>query len=259
MPEGDTVFLTCRRLDEALAGSVLTRGELRHPRLATVDLTGRSVREVRPVGKHLLTRFDDGRTLHSHLRMDGAWHLYGPGDRWRRPSHQVRALLADAEHVAVGFDLHDLRLLATTDEHHVIGHLGPDLLDPDWSDVHLERAVERMTADPGRELGRCLVDQTVLAGVGNLYKTEACFLLGRSPWRPVRDVDPERAVRLCRELLCRNAWRPEQSTTGDLRRGSRHWVYERRTCLRCGGPVRRGSQGEGVRAQVSYHCPRCQP
>ncbi|GAA0519971.1 endonuclease VIII [Saccharopolyspora subtropica] len=238
---------------------MLTRGELRHPRLSTLDLVGRSVRAVRPVGKHLLIRFDDDHTLHNHLRMDGAWHLYSPGARWRRPAHQVRAVLATAERVAVGFNLHDLAWLPTSAESRLVGHLGPDVLDPEWGAEHEAEAVRRLTADPGREIGRALLDQSVLAGVGNLYQTEVCFLLGRSPWTPVAEVDAVRAVRLCRELLLRNAWHPEQSTTTSLRRGTEHWVYGRRTCLRCGGPVSRGCLGSGLESRVAYHCHHCQP
>ncbi|GAA4829824.1 endonuclease VIII [Saccharopolyspora rosea] len=259
LPEGDTVFLTCHRLHEALAGHRLVRGELRHPRLSTLDLAGRSVREVRPAGKHLLIRFDDGHTLHNHLRMDGAWHLYGPAGRWRRPAHQVRAVLATERQVAVGFNLHDLRWLPTAEEPRVIGHLGPDLLAADWDDDHEAEAVRRLTADPDRELGLALLDQSVVAGLGNIYQTEVCFLIGRSPRTRVADVDAHRVVRLGRELLLRNAWHPEQSTTKSLRPGTRHWVYGRRTCLRCGGPVHRATQGRDPGSRVSYHCPRCQP
>ncbi|KEI44420.1 DNA-formamidopyrimidine glycosylase family protein [Saccharopolyspora rectivirgula] len=258
MPEGDTVFLTCHRLHGALAGRVLSHGDLRHPRLALVELAGRRLTEVRPAGKHLLMRFDDGHTLHSHLRMDGAWHLYRPGDRWRRPAHQVRAVLAVPERTAVGFHLHDMHWLPTDQEHRLIGHLGPDLLSPDWGPELEAEAVRRLTADPGRELGLALLDQSVMAGLGNLYRTEICFLLRRRPDTPVSEVDPQRVVRLARELLVRNAWRPQQSTTGELRPGAQHWVYDRRTCLRCGSRVRHGEQGSGVTARETYYCPVCQ-
>ena len=130
MPEGDTVHLAAKRLHAALAGRALVRGELRHPRLVEHDLAGRTVLEVRSVGKHLFTRFDDGRSLHSHFRMDGAWHLYRPGMRWQRPAHQARAVLETVDRVAVGFALHDLELLPTVEEARLVGHLGPDLLDP---------------------------------------------------------------------------------------------------------------------------------
>jgi endonuclease-8 len=262
MPEGDTVHLTARRLDAALAGHRLRRGELRHPRWVTHDLAGRTVLAVRGVGKHLFTRFDAGLSLHSHLRMDGSWHLYRPGDRWLGPGHEVRAVLATDERVAVGFRLHDLELLATADESRLVGHLGPDLLDPTWSDAHLAEAVRRLTADPATEIGLALLDQRVVAGVGNLYKTEVCFLLGVSPWSPVGALaDPARAVSLARTLLRRNAGRPTQSTTGDLRRGRAHWVYQRggQPCRRCGTRIQVGEQGDDVYARVAYYCPRCQP
>ncbi len=152
-------------------------------------------------------------------------------------------------------------MLATADEPELVGHLGPDLLDPEWSPGHAAEAVRRFTAVPDREVGLVLLDQTVLAGVGNLYKTEVCFLLGVSPWTPVSEVDAARAVALSRTLLLRNAWRPEQSTTGEVARGLRHWVYDRagRPCRRCGTPVRAGVQDSGTRQRTTWFCPRCQP
>ncbi|MGE3288852.1 MAG: DNA-formamidopyrimidine glycosylase family protein [Pseudonocardia sp.] len=262
MPEGDTVYLTGRRLDAALTGHVLLRGELRHPRLVDQDLAGRAVLGVRTVGKHLLTRFDDGRTLHSHLRMDGSWHLYRPGMRWQRPAHEARALLVTGERVAVGFALHDLELVPTDREQRLVGHLGPDLLDPAWDGGHLAEALQRFTARGDHELGLVLLEQRVMAGVGNLYKAEVCFLLGLSPWTPVRDVpDPAAAVTLARELLLCNKDRPQQSTTGQLGRGREQWVYgrARRPCRRCGTRIRAAHQGAGVHDRVTYWCPRCQP
>lgn len=261
MPEGDTVWLAGSRLRDALAGQELTRGELRHPELSTVDLTGRTVLDVASVGKHLFTRLDDGSSLHSHFKMDGSWHLYAPGARWRGPDHQVRAVLATRERVAVGFRLHDLALVPTDDEARLVGHLGPDLLDADWGEEHAAEALARFTADPARELGQALLDQRVVAGVGNLYKTEVCFLLGVSPWVPVSAVDPVRALELSRDLLLRNAPRAEQSTTGRLGWGEQHWVFERagRPCRRCGTTVLTAMQGRGVTARISYLCTRCQP
>jgi endonuclease-8 len=262
VPEGDTVHLTAKRLRAALAGRLLERGELRHPRLVEHDLAGRTVLDVASVGKHLLMRFDDGMSLHSHLRLDGSWHLYRPGMRWQRPAHQARAVLETAERTAVGFALHDMELLPTSDEHRLVGHLGPDLLDPAWGPEHTAEAVRRFTARGASELGLVLLEQRVMAGVGNLYRAEVCFLLGLSPWTLVRDVpDPAAVVELARELLLRNADRPQQSTTGDLGRGREHWVYERggRRCRRCGTRVRSGEQGDGVYARFVYWCPTCQP
>jgi endonuclease VIII len=262
VPEGDTVHLAGKRLHAALAGHELLRGELRHPRLVEHDLRGRTVLGVHTVGKHLFTRFDDGRSLHSHLRMDGSWHLYRPGMAWQRPAHAARAVLETAERVAVGFALHDLELLPTAAEERLVGHLGPDLLAPDWGEAHAAEALRRFTARGGSEVGLVLLEQRVMAGVGNLYKTEVCFLLGLSPWTLVRDVpDPEAAIELSRTLLLRNADRPTQSTTGSLARGRQHWVFERagQRCFRCGTRIRSAEQGDGIYARLAYWCPRCQP
>ena len=164
MPEGDTVYLAGKRLRAALAGQRLVRGELRHPRLVEHDLAGLTVIDVVTVGKHLFTRFDDGRSLHSHFRMDGSWHLYRPGMAWRRPAHEARAVLATEERVAVGFALHDLELLPTAEEQRLVGHLGPDLLDPEWSDAHAAEALRRLTARGASEIGLVLLEQRVMAG-----------------------------------------------------------------------------------------------
>src|SRR4051812_32564853 len=151
MPEGDTVYQAARRLHAALAGTVLTRSDLRVPRFATADLTGRAVLDVTPRGKHLLTRVEDGLTLHSHLRMDGSWRVYANGQRWSGgPAHQIRAILGNADRTAVGYRLPVLELLRTTDEDRVVGHLGPDLLGPDW-DPSL--AMANLLRDPALPLG----------------------------------------------------------------------------------------------------------
>ena len=261
VPEGDTVYLAAKRMTAALSGRRLTRGELRHPRLAEHDLSGLTILGVHSVGKHMFTRFDDGRRLHTHFWMDGSWHLYRPGQRWRRPGHQARAVLTTQERLAVGFLLHDMALVVTQDEHRLVGHLGPDLLKPDWDDNDAAVAAQRLRGHPGVELGLALLDQRIMAGIGNLYKTEMCFLLGVSPWISVRDIDPDVVVALARRLLLANADRPEQSTTGELARGKRHWVYERseKPCRRCAEPVIRAVQGNDFYARSTYYCPRCQP
>src|SRR3954453_23858832 len=175
VPEGDTVYLAGKRLRAALSGRTLLRGELRHPRLVEHDLTGRTVLTVASVGKHLLTRFDDGRTLHSHFRMDGSWHLYRPGMSWQRPVHEARAVFETEDRVAIGFLLHDLELVPTAQEDRLVGHLGPDLLAPDWADEDTTKALCRFPARGDSELGLVLLEQRVMAGVGNLYKAEVCF------------------------------------------------------------------------------------
>jgi endonuclease-8 len=259
VPEGDTIWLTAHRLREALAGDVLVRFDLRVPGLATADLTGRRVEQVVPRGKHLLIRIEGDWTLHSHLRMDGAWQIYPAGERWRGgPGHQIRAVLGTAARTAVGYRLPVLDLLPTNREESVVGHLGPDLLGPDWDPPE---AVRRLLAKPERAIGEALLDQRNLAGIGNVYKSELCFLRGVTPWTPVSEVaDPQRVVELARRLLDANKSRYGHITTGDTRRGRAHWVYNRARlpCLRCRTPVQVAEQGPPGEARITYWCPSCQ-
>ncbi|MEU6257320.1 DNA-formamidopyrimidine glycosylase family protein [Streptomyces sp. NPDC047043] len=259
MPEGDTVWQTAKRLHIALAGKVLTRSDLRVPKYATADLTGRTVLDVTPRGKHLLTRIEGGLTLHSHLKMDGSWKVYENGRRWSGgPSHQIRVILGNADRTAVGYRLPVLDLLRTTDEQRVVGHLGPDLLGPDWNP---DQALANLLADPARPLGEALLDQRNLAGIGNVYKSELCFLLGVTPWLPVGALPTERTAKLpglAKKLLEANRDRPVRTTTG--RRGQDLFVYGRapRPCLRCQTSIRVADQGDGSRDRPTYWCPACQ-
>ncbi|MEU4213506.1 DNA-formamidopyrimidine glycosylase family protein [Streptomyces sp. NPDC026206] len=260
MPEGDTVWRTARDLDQALTGEPLIRSDLRVPKLATVDLTGRAVLETLPRGKHLLTRVEGGLTLHSHLGMDGSWRLQAPGRRLSGgPQHQIRAVLATAAHTAVGYRLPVLELLRTADESVVVGHLGPDLLGPDWD---AEEAVRRLLADPGRAIGEAVLDQRNLAGIGNVYKSELCFMLRVSPWLPVAALpDPRRLVTLARKLLEVNKSRTARITTADARPDRHLWVYGRaeKPCRRCGTPVLAAGQGPAPQERITFWCPHCQP
>ncbi|MFJ1765554.1 DNA-formamidopyrimidine glycosylase family protein [Amycolatopsis sp. NPDC088138] len=260
MPEGDTVFLAGKRFAQALAGKTLLRGQFRVPQLATVDLAGRDVLGVGTVGKHLFTRFSGDLTLHSHLKLDGSWDVYPAGAKWRKPGHHARVVLTAADVQVIGFRVHDLQLLPTAKEHDLVAHLGPDLLDPQWTDEHQARAAAALAADPDRELGLALLDQRVMAGIGNLYKCEMCYLLGVTPWTPVSEVDAATTVMLGRKLLIANAWRFEQCTTNDLTRGRHTWVYarERRGCLHCGGRVLVRTQGHDVQRRPTWFCPKCQ-
>jgi endonuclease VIII len=260
MPEGDTVWLAGQRLREALAGRVLTRSDFRVPQLATADLTGRGVLDVVSRGKHLLTRVDGGLTLHTHFKMEGAWHLYRPGERWRGgPAWQVRVVLANAEWEAVGYRLPVVELLPTDEETRVVGHLGPDLLGPAWD---LAEAVRRVTADPDRSIGEALLDQRNLAGIGTFYRAELLFLQGIHPRTPVREIgNLRRVIQRGQQLLYANRWRTEQSTTGDLRPNRRTYVFERpgQPCRRCGTAIRTEEFGPLMQERRSYWCPRCQP
>jgi endonuclease-8 len=257
MPEGDTVWLAARRLDEALAGSELISSDLRVPRLATVDLSGIVVREVVPRGKHLLTRLADGRTLHTHLRMEGAWHLYRPGAPWRGgPAHQVRAVLTTQSWQAVGYRLAMVEMVRTDEEPRVVGHLGPDLLGADWDQ---DEAIRRLLLDPGREVGDALRDQRNLAGIGNVYASEVLFTCGVDPFTPVsRVLDLAGIVSRAHELLILNAARTSRCTTGDPRRPL--FVHGRRgrPCYRCGRSIRAAEQGRAPTARMTYWCPTCQ-
>lgn len=255
MPEGDTVWRTARELCDVLAGRSLVRSDFRVPRLATADLSGRTVQEVVPRGKHLLTRVEGGVTIHTHLKMEGRYRIVPAGRPVR--DHRVRLVLATGTHQALGVRLGVLELLRTGEEERVVGHLGPDALGPDWDAAE---AVRRLSADPGRPIGDALLDQRNLAGIGNVYKSEALFLSGADPWTPVGDVpDLEALVDRARRLLAANRDRVQRVTTGDRRRGAELWVYGRRglPCRRCGTQVAVAGSGRGDR--VTYWCPSCQP
>lgn len=258
MPEGDTVFRAARALNEVLAGRVVEVSDFRVPQFATVDLTGQTVESVRAVGKHLLHRIGDV-TVHSHLKMEGSWHVYRAGVKWQRPAWQARAIIEVPDAVTVGFQLGVLEIVPRQNEDDLIGYLGPDILGPDWDP---ELATANLTADPARPIGLALLDQRVIAGLGNVYRNELCFLRGVLPTRPAGEVpDPHGLVDLAHRVILANRDRVERSTTGDLRRGRMSWVSrrERQPCLRCGTPIRRGTLGESELTQRdTYFCPRCQ-
>jgi endonuclease-8 len=259
VPEGDTVWRTAHHLDKALSGSVLRETDFRVPALATVDLAGRPVERTLSRGKHLLTRIGDEVTLHTHLKMEGSWHLYREGTPWRHPAHQARVVLRTQDWTAVGFSLGIVELVARDAEHTVVGHLGPDLLGPDWD---ADEALRRLRSDPGRGVGEALLDQRNLAGIGNVYKAELCFLRGVHPDLPVGRVpDLPGLVHQAKRVLEANKLRAQQTTTGDTRRGAQHWVYRRhrQPCRRCGTSIEIDAPGPGAQERVSYWCPRCQP
>jgi endonuclease-8 len=261
VPEGDTVWLTAHRLNRALSGRPLTVSDFRVPALATVDLRGRTVTEVLARGKHLLTRIDDDLTVHSHLRMDGSWYVSrtgGPAPR-HHPQHMIRVLLGNAEWLATGYRVHDLRVVPRAGEAEFVGHLGPDLLGPDWD---AELATARLRGQPDVPIGEALLDQRNLAGIGNLYKCEVLFIERVNPWTRTGAVpDLTRLVNTAHRLMRANRDHPEQSTTGLTGRGRDHWVYGRagEGCLRCRTPIERAEQGVPPRARSTYWCPRCQP
>ncbi|AWB91580.1 DNA-formamidopyrimidine glycosylase family protein [Aeromicrobium chenweiae] len=259
MPEGDTVWRTAHHLHEALAGQVLTRTDFRVPAFATVDLSGELVDEVVSHGKHLLIRTAE-HSIHSHLKMEGAWHVQRLGTDWRRPGHSARAVLENAEWQAIGYSLGILEVLARSDEAEAIGHLGPDLLGPDWD---LDEAVRRVSADPDRPVFLALMDQRNLAGFGNEYVNELLFIMGLSPHRPVGQVrDVARVISRGQRMLDVNKSRIERSFTGSTRTGEDRWVYrrERARCRRCGTRLMNGQLGDRPTAERNiFWCPHCQP
>jgi endonuclease-8 len=263
MPEGDTVYRAAKVLRAALEGKVLTKSDIRVPAFAEVDLSGRRVDEVASLGKHLLMRVGD-ITIHSHLKMEGVWQVYKRGERWRRPAHEARIVLETDDGQAVGFALGILELFPRAQEDEAIGYLGPDLLGPTWDATEAHR---RMDAQGDRPIGLTLLDQRVMAGLGNVYRSELCFLRGVLPTRPTSAAgDPKIWIDLSRRTMFANKDRPERVFTGDTRPGKQKWVYGRvgKPCRRCGTPIREGrldderAAGEPTQDRVIYWCPRCQ-
>lgn len=253
------MWRTAHALDQALTGARLTRTEFRVPQLAVADLTGALVEGTRSRGKHLLTRIGDEHTLHTHLKMEGAWHLYRAETRWQRPLDQVRVVLHTPRWLAVGFSLGVVELLPREAEGDALAHLGPDLLGDDWD---LTVALTRLRSDPDRTVAEALLDQRNLAGVGNLYMSEVCFLRGVRPDTPLGQApDLPGLVTRVRSLLEANKQRRAQTTTGDTRPRHRHWVYQREgeQCRRCGTSVARVMLGPAGRERAAYFCPSCQP
>ena len=260
MPEGDTVFHTAAALREALVGRTLTRCEVRVPRFATVDVSGSRVHEVLSRGKHLFIRVG-AVSIHSHLKMDGSWRVFPRGrtrGRTPGPDHKIRILLEAGDVAAAGIDLGVLEILDRDHDMDAVAHLGPDLLGPDWD---TEQAAANLTADPVRPIAAALLDQRVMAGVGNVYCNELCFLFGRRPASPVSMLaDPIRVVTKAREMLWANRLRWTRTTTGNTRAGQQLWVYGRggEPCRRCGTRVARTGQSDLTGERVSYWCPSCQ-
>lgn len=249
MPEGDAVRRTARRLAQALDGRVLTRSDLRVPRHATADLAGGTVVETVSRGKHLLTRIDgdDGPvTLHTHLKMEGSWRVFEPGKRWNPRSHEIRVVLETDGPVAVGYLLGIVELVPREWEPEVVGHLGPDLLGPDWDE---DEALRRLRMHPERPVFEALRDQTLLAGIGTIYAAEVLFVMGVPPVAPVGEVpDLPRMVRRARQMLDQ-----------EWSRSNRMWVYRQRLCRRCGGRVATTAFGRAGAERTAYWCPSCQP
>lgn len=269
MPEGDTIHRSARTLDRALTGAVVTRAHGRAsalPAVSTERLVGQRVEAVEARGKHLLIWFaPDGLALHTHLAMSGSWHLYRPGQRWARPSPQSSVVLEVPTWTAVCFSAAVCELLTArqVDRHRVLSRLGPDALD-DATD--LAEARRRLDARGDWTVAEALVDQRVLAGVGNVYKCEVLFLRRVHPWARVaalasheRDALLATAERLLKANVAPGAVR--RTTTGPpgtVPAGQQLFVYgrARQPCRRCHAAIRVARQGR--QARVTYWCPGCQ-
>ncbi|QNE13540.1 Fpg/Nei family DNA glycosylase [Pseudarthrobacter sp. NBSH8] len=278
MPEGDSVWRAAAELHKALAGQTLTASDFRVPRFATLNLVGWTVEEVVPRGKHLLMRVvgPDGHgreerklTIHSHLKMEGTWQVYPPGGRWRKPGFTARCVLRTAAADAVGFSLGIVEVVRTADEDTIVGHLGPDLLGPDWDPAEAER---RIRAAPDVPVGVALLDQRNLAGIGNIYRCEACFLSGAHPATPVSAVPDLRTLMTdAKKLLEANLGpgrrvtilNPRGMPVGRMAGRPGYWVYgrEHQPCMKCRTPIRRRVLGKpnGEEGRDIYFCPACQP
>ncbi len=259
VPEGDTIHRAARTLDRAIGGRRVThawsaRDDLKD---AIASLSGRVAVKVEARGKHLLVRFDDGRTLHTHMRMDGRWDIYREGDRWARDDARAFVVLQTEEWTAVCFDAPLVELARAGVEPELVRRLGPDLLDPE---VDLDEARRRLTALAALPIGEAIMRQDAVSGIGNVYKSEVLFITRVSPFARVDSLSDdtlrsilEQARRLMRQNLGGRA-----RTTRRRFSGSRLWVYGRsgKPCFACATPIRMRRQGDTGRS--TYYCERCQ-
>lgn len=273
MPEGDTIFRAARTLHQLLAGDVVTRFESGFPALNRVNddqrIIGRSIESVASRGKHLLINFSGGLILRTHMRMNGTWHAYPHGARWKMPRRAMRVLVETADVVAVAFNVPVAELLTAREllRHRPLATLGPDLLDHEFDRTE---AFRRIKARAGAQIGDVLLDQRALAGIGNVFKSEILFLAKVYPFRIVsRLADPEieQLLDVAREQLRANVLTPSQTlsvafgrrTTRSLDPREKLWVYGRggKPCRRCGTAI--ASRAAGADARLTFWCPACQP
>ena len=254
MPEGDTIRKLAARIDARFAGQRVERCITRDPRLVGVDLAGATLTGADAVGKHLLVRFDDGRTLHAHLHMDGAF-LVGPAAHVAEWHRRVELWLEDGR--LTGIDVPILGIVRTAEEASVVGHLGPDLCGPEAPD--LDEIVARLTDRPDEPLAGALLDQRNVAGFGNVYAVELPFLVGVSPNQPVGRVAGLRDLAGLGTALIRvNTVRGPRNTTGRRLSQSDHFIYGRRRCPVCGAALDGWSERTSPWRRRSVWCPSCQ-
>jgi endonuclease-8 len=276
MPEGDTIFRTARALGRALAGQPITAFRSTYPHLTRfhddAPLTGRTVENVASRGKWLLIHFSGGATLASHMLMNGSWHIYRPGETWMQPYRNMRIFLENSSYVAVGFkvpvaEMHTADSLARQKR---IPAAEIDVLNPAFDNAE---AMRRLLARRDEAIADALLDQSVIAGVGNVFKSEICFVTGIHPYCPVTALTAAQigaVIDAARRLVGANVLEDSGErivTYGGRQRRTTHasapgeslWVYGRagELCRRCGTSVRRRIQGDDAR--ITFWCPRCQP
>jgi endonuclease VIII len=268
MPEGDTIFRAARTLNEALAGRVVTRFESVFPRLARVDdqdpIAGRRIERVVAAGKHLIIDFSGGLHLRTHMRMNGSWHIYRRGEKWQRPRSDMRIVIDTDLYVAVGFNVPvaeflDDRSLRRQED---LRRIGPDLATESFDE---DEAMRRMRERPRSEIADVLLNQRVIAGLGNVFKSEVLFVCKVNPFDRVEQIDDDtlrKIVRTSQKLMALNikdGAAPGRVTTGSLDPRHKLWVYSRggQPCRRCGTPILFRKQGADAR--VTYWCAKCQP
>jgi endonuclease-8 len=253
MPEGDTIFRTAATLERWLAGREVTAATTNVSNLPAHKLVGQKIEKVEAMAKHLLIRFDSGSTLHTHMKMTGAWHVYSKGERWQRPRDQARFVLEAGDHVAVCFNAPVVELLAPKGErqHPSLTNLGPDVLKPP---VDLDEVRKRAATRPGETtIAELLLDQGVVSGIGNIWRCESLFVTKTDPWRPRVDLtgdELDRVVAAAAELMTRSV----------ADRRDRPWVYgrARRPCYRCRTPIKVQRMGSSDLPRQLYWCPKCQ-
>jgi endonuclease-8 len=286
VPEGDAIFRTARTLDRALAGGRVVRFESVLPALTRVHedapITGRTIERVAAAGKHVLIRFSPLRpaqgapsasrggslVLRTHMRMNGSWHLYRPGERWRRARRDMRLVVATEAFEAVAFNVPVAEFLDERGEarQQDLRAMGPDLLGETFDE---DEALGRVRKHGDEAIADVLLNQRVVAGIGNVYKSEVLFIRRINPFTVARDVGEQQlreALRTARTLLQANVTSLGGITTYiGFRRGrggdesERRYVYGRagKPCRRCGTAIR--VQAQGPHARLTYWCPHCQP
>jgi endonuclease VIII len=275
VPEGDTIYRAARALGHVLEGKLVTRFETALAPLASIDddtpVVGRTVEKVESRGKWLLVHFSGDLILVTHMLMSGSWHIYRAGERWRRGRREMRVILATADFEAVAFNVPVAKFYTarTLARNSAIPKLGPDLLGTAFA---ADDAKARLLANGDEQIANVLLNQRVMAGLGNVYKSEVLFACGLHPFRPVStltsaevDCILDRAKRFLETNVKDGAdggmvtYTGLRRTTGASDPGARLWVYRRqgKECRRCGTPILMRRQGPGARS--TYWCPECQP